>query len=96
MAGSFVPGRQMVIIYGQDFVKIKFPEIYVLQGLTLCSQYEMPLPSEQFSSPWVEAPPPSIPHLIPFLPSPPPHGLLADNHAGSSRLSSSIGQQHVH
>jgi hypothetical protein len=56
----------------------------------------MPLPSEQFSSPWVEAPPPSIPHLIPFLPSPPPHGLLADNHAGSSRLSSSIGQQHVH
>lgn len=40
MAGPFVPARQMVIIYGQEFVKIKFPEIYVLQELTLCSSVQ--------------------------------------------------------
>lgn len=73
MAGPFVPARQMVIIYGQEFVKIKFPEIYVLQELTLCSSVQNAivfLAGLQFLS-WSFSPPPPGP-----LPPLPPRSLL--------------------
>lgn len=64
MAAPFVPVRQMVIIYGQDFVQIKFPEIYVLQELTLCSsiQNAIVFPAGLQSLSWSSS---SSPHLIP-------------------------------